>query len=182
MNKILTVLLTTSLAFAFSMNANAADATAKAKYNATKDTAAADYKTASTQCDSLSGNGKDVCIAEAKAARTNTVANAEVQYKNTAKARASARKDIADANYAVAKTKCGSKGGNDKDVCIKEAKAAKTAQIADAEANQKTSEAVTTATGDKRDADYDVAIQKCDALAGVSKDSCVANAKAKFHK
>ncbi|MFD2271124.1 hypothetical protein ACFS07_08250 [Undibacterium arcticum] len=35
----------------------------------------------------------------------------------------------------------------------------------------------TDARNDKQDANYKVAIEKCDALAGASKDSCVASAK-----
>jgi hypothetical protein len=38
------------------------------------------------------------------------------------------------------------------------------------------------ATKDKRDADYKVAIEKCDALAGPAKDSCVSGAKAQYGK
>ena len=38
------------------------------------------------------------------------------------------------------------------------------------------------ATTDKRAADYKVAIEKCDALAGPAKDSCVSNAKAQYGK
>ena len=38
------------------------------------------------------------------------------------------------------------------------------------------------ASTDKRDADYAVAIEKCDALAGTAKDACVGNAKAQFGK
>jgi hypothetical protein len=38
------------------------------------------------------------------------------------------------------------------------------------------------ASTDKRDADYKVAIEKCDALAGPAKDACVSNAKAQFGK
>ena len=38
------------------------------------------------------------------------------------------------------------------------------------------------ATADKRDAEYKVAIEKCDALAGAPKDSCVSNAKVQFGK
>ena len=38
------------------------------------------------------------------------------------------------------------------------------------------------ANADKLDADYKVAIEKCDALAGAAKDSCVSAAKAQFAK
>jgi hypothetical protein len=38
------------------------------------------------------------------------------------------------------------------------------------------------AAADKRDADYAVAKEKCDALAGAAKDACVGSAKANFGK
>ena len=85
----------------------------------------------------MSGNPKDVCIAEAKAAEKKAKANAEAPYKNTDTARRNARIAAAKADYDVAKAKCGDKTGNDKDVCIKEAKAAETKAIADAKATQK---------------------------------------------
>ena len=34
----------------------------------------------------------------------------------------------------------------------------------------------------QRDADYKVAIEKCDALAGPAKDACIGNAKARYGK
>ena len=88
------------------------------------------------------------------------------------KTRATAR---ADANYEVAKEKCDDLAGNAKDVCVKEAKAAFVKAKADAKVDRvaadtrkdsadKTAEARREAAADKRDADYKVAIEKCDAL------------------
>ena len=72
------------------------------------------------------GNAKDVCVLEAKAARTKTEEEAEAAYKDTPKAREHAAHEIAEADYKVAKERCDDKTGNDKDVCVKEAKAAMT--------------------------------------------------------
>ncbi len=162
--------------------ATAATAEAKASYKAAKESADADYKVAREKCNSLSGNPKDVCVEEAKAARTRTKSEAEAQYKNTPRARASSRTSIASADYDVAKAKCGSKTGNEKDVCIKEAKAAYVAAKADATADKKVTTARADARDDKNDANYKVAMEKCDALAGPAKDSCVAAAKSQFGK
>jgi len=38
------------------------------------------------------------------------------------------------------------------------------------------------ATQDKRDADYKVAIEKCDALSGPAKSTCVSDAKLRYGK
>ena len=150
------------------------DATA---YKAAKTTAAADYKTAKEKCKELSGNPKDVCIAEAKAARVKVEADASAQYANTDKARAKARKDIAEAEYAVAKEKCDDLKGNEKDVCIKDAKAAKVSAAADAKADKKVAAARADAKEDKVDARKDAAVEKCEGLAGDIKDACVNTAK-----
>ena len=182
MSKIISLLLAAGAALSFSFAVNAATDAAKDSYKAANDAADATYKTARTGCDSLAGNGKEVCIEEAKAARTRAKGEAEAQYKNTDKARADTRKEIAEADYDVAKAKCDSKKGNDKDVCMKEAKAAKVAATADAKADKKVSEARKDANEDKREAAYKVAREKCDSMAGQNKDACVADAKARFNK
>lgn len=152
-------------------------------YSAAKDRASADYKAAKAQCDRMaSGNPKDVCVAEAKATEKKSKADAEAQYKNTDKARRDAKIAFAEADYAVAKAKCDALKGNDKDVCIKEAKAAETRATADAKATQKVAAARQDAAEDKNDANYKVAIEKCDALSGAAKDTCVNNAKMKYRK
>jgi len=151
-------------------------------YSAAKDRAAADYKAAKARCDGMSGNPKDVCIAEAKAAEKRAKAEAEASYKNTDVARRNARIAAAEADYDVAHAKCGAKTGNDKDVCNKEAKAAETKVIADAKATKKIAAAKADAREDKMDADYKVAMEKCDALSGTAKDSCVTAAKTKYRK
>jgi hypothetical protein len=157
-------------------------ATTKAEYDATKDRSAADYKAAVAQCKNLAGNSKDICEAEAKATQKKTDAMAEADYKATPKARADAVETAADADYDVAKQKCDARSGNEKDVCIKEAKAVQTRAKADAKAQEKTTVARKDAADDKRDADYKVAMEKCDGFAGDAKTTCQKNAKAAYGK
>ena len=57
-----------------------------------------------------------------------------------------------------------------------------TGKAADAKLGKEIGAAKKDAAADKLDADYKVAIEKCDALAGDAKSSCVAAAKAKFGK
>ena len=97
----------------------------------------ATYEAAKAKCDALKDNAKDICVAEAKAERTRTDEQAEAAYKNTPKAREHAVQEIAEADYKVAKERCDDKTGNDKDVCVKVAKAALTKAKADAKATQK---------------------------------------------
>jgi hypothetical protein len=168
-------------ALLFSASAAAANGD-KGTYDQAKASAKAAYDTDKKACDSLAKNAKDICIAEAKAKRTKVDENAEADYKNTPKAREHALHEIAEADYKVAKERCDDKAGNDKDVCVKEAKAALTKAQADAKATKTSTVARMDANKDKRDADYKVAAEKCDALAGDAKSACMNDAKARFGK
>ena len=154
----------------------------KADYNAEKARISTAYKADKTACAALSANAKDVCLEEAKG--KEKVARAELQFSYTAKPGDQAKvwKTKAQAAYAVAKEKCDDLAGNAKDVCVKEAKAAEVKALADAEMTKEIREVKKDGAQDKMDADYKVAVEKCDALAGDAKSSCVAAAKVKFNK
>ena len=155
--------------------------------------AEAQYKMDKDACSSRSGNAKDICLAEATGKEKIAKADAEVAYNNTPKAREDARVTRADAIYNVAKEKCDELSGNPKDVCVKEADAALVKAKADAKVDRvvgdtrkdaaaKQADASKEANAAKREAEYKVAIEKCDAFAGPTKDTCVSNAKAQFGK
>jgi len=165
----------------------------KDSYAMAKTNADAQYKIDADACASLSANAKDICVAEAKGKENIAKADAEAAYENTPKARESARVAHAQAAYDVAIEKCDDLAGNHKDVCVKEAKAElvkgkanakvdRVAAVTNKEAATKQADARVEATADKREAEYKVAIEKCDALAGGAKDVCVSNAKAQFGK
>ena len=152
----------------------------KAAYKSEKDQISSTYKADKKACDPMKGNAKDICVAEAKAARIKTEEEAEAAYEGTPKARSRATSAIAEANYKVARARCDERTGNDKDVCIKVAKAGLTKAKADANANRKTVEAHQDAAKEKREAEYKVAAQKCEALNGDAKSACVKEAKARY--
>jgi hypothetical protein len=165
----------------------------KEGYGQAKKDADAQYKLDKEACASQSGNAKDICMAEAKGKDDVARAEAAAAYENTPKTRENARIAHAEATYKVNVEKCDDLAGNKKDVCVKEAKAALVRAKADAkvdrvamdtrkDSNSKQSDAVKEANQDKRDADYKVAIEKCDALAGPAKDACVGNAKIQYGK
>ena len=165
----------------------------KANYNQAMKDADAQYKIAKSACASLSGNAKDICAAEATGKHNVAKAETEAAYKHTPKARESARVAHAQATYDVAIQRCDDLAGNTKDVCVKEAKAALVKGKADAKVDRVAAdtnrEAATTqaearkdASADKREAEYKVAIEKCDALAGAAKDACVSSAKSRYGK
>ena len=171
------------LAAAFCATGFAANAAmTKAEHKAALDNAEMSYKSAKATCGSLAGNAKDVCIAEAKVEKTYLTGKAHSNFKNTPKAQYDAQKDLAGAEYDLAKTKCQTLAGNDKDVCVKEAKAVEVRAQADAKAGNKVSDAYAAASDAKRTANYKVAIEKCDTFSGDAKDSCVKAAKTRFNK
>ena len=154
----------------------------KADHNAGKSRTSADYKADKSACASQAGNAKDICVEEAKA--KEKVALAELQYGYTGKAADHNKVLVAKAEsaYAIAKERCDDKSGNAKDVCVKEAKAVETKALADAKMGKEIRESKKDAAADKLDSDYKVALEKCDALAGDAKGTCVATAKTKFGK
>ena len=165
----------------------------KDAYDLAVKNADAQYKMDKDACSSRSGNTKDICLAEANDKEKVAKADAEAAYKNTPKMREDARVTRSEATYNVAKEKCDQLSGNPKDVCAKEANAALVKVKADAkvdrvaadtrqDATTKQNDAAKEATADKRNADYKVAIEKCDALAASAKDTCVSNAKVQYGK
>ncbi|MGO4812047.1 hypothetical protein AB4156_21040 [Cupriavidus sp. 2MCAB6] len=170
--------------------AHAAPAGSKADYDAAVKTANANYKAARAQCDSLKDNAKDVCVKEAKRDEDVAKANAEAARDGTEKARAKADKVKADGDYSVAKEKCDDRKGNDKDVCVKEAKVAheqalgvaKVEKAAATGTSTDVAEARADARKDTVEAAYKADKEKCDAMSGDAKDKCQANVKAKYAK
>jgi len=164
----------------------------RAEVNAAEDRISADHKAAKARCDNLSGNTKDICMAEAKAKEKIAKAELDARKKNyTPQARHDLNVARAEANHDVAKQKCDEKAGNDKDVCMKDAKAALTAAKADARVQyeaakgggnrDRVSDARNDASQDKRRAEYLAARERCDAYSGDAKDRCVNDAKNRFN-
>lgn len=154
----------------------------KADHAAGKTRISAEYKTENQACKTLTANAKDICVQEAKAKEKIAKADLEFAYTGTVKDQNKAKVAKAEAMYAVAKERCDDKSGNDKDVCVKEAKAIEVKSLADIKMGKEVGEARTDAAADKINADYKVATEKCESLTGDAKTQCVAAAKAKFGK
>ncbi|MGZ8250784.1 MAG: hypothetical protein ACXW1P_00440 [Methylophilaceae bacterium] len=192
-----------AIGLTFSLGAMA-DSISKNQYKSLGRTIDAEFKLDKAKCKSLAGNANDICIAEAKGRHALAYAELEDQYKPTIQTRYNMRVAKADADYSVAIEKCDDKAGNSKDVCVKEAKAGQVHQMADAEtllktskadavaneksddanekALEKSNEAYREGAADKRAADYVVAKEKCDVLAGDAKGACLSAAKDHFGK
>ena len=182
MNKMITLKSALAIVALLALPAAHADMISKADYSANKTKISNDYKTDKAACGSMSGNAKDICVEEAKAKEKNAKADLEFSYTGTLKDQNKASKAHAESAYAVAKERCDDKTGNDKDVCVKEAKAVETKALADIKLVKEVRAAKTDAANDKMNADYKVAIEKCDALSGDAKSQCVVAAKAKYGK
>ena len=110
--------------------AHAANMT-KEEASAEKARIEAEYKADRKACDGMNGNAKDVCVEQAKG--KEKVARAELDYKQDSSERHRGKVEHvkADAQYSVAKEKCDDLAGDQKDACVKDAKAAKARADAD---------------------------------------------------
>ena len=99
------------------------------------------------------------------------------------KAEYNAAKARADADYNTSHSSCKDFSGNDRDICVQKAKAARSKAKAEAKANfEGTGEAKLEAREGIIAAEYKFEKEKCDSLSGDAKDVCVAEAKATFAK
>lgn len=196
MNRLNLTALSAALCFALSTSAiGATAAMSRPEFKAEKEKISAKYKEDKAACKAMTGNAKDICMEEAKGHEKVAKAELDARYKPSARHDNDVRMAKAKADYNVAKEKCDDKTGNDKDVCKKEAKAAYEAskghaKVADAKEkaaadsgtvqSAKVTDAKRDAAHDKRDADYAVAKEKCDAMTGTAKANCIKSAKARF--
>jgi osmotically-inducible protein OsmY len=197
MKTLIATLLATAAGASFAAAPTAALNHDPATYRNLTQKAESAYRAATAKCDAKSGNDKDVCMAEARLTRTRTEADALSKYNNTAASHAKARANVADAEYDLAKAKCGAKSGADKDSCMDNAKSVHTAALADAKA-ERTERATatgssgggatgasgggTTASGlvtstDTRDPAKAAAVDKCAQMSGDAKTSCLVETK-----
>ena len=95
-----------------------------------------------------------------------------------------AAKDRVSAEYKADKAACDKFSGNQKDICVEQAKGQGKAALAETEYNYtgKPADADKVAVDERRDADYRLAAEKCDSLAGDAKSACISAAKARYGK
>lgn len=147
----------------------AADDMTHAQYESAEEKIEFNYKVAKGHCGALSGNAKDVCVAEAKGTQSIEKAELEARHEPTARNIQDVRHAKAEARYSIAMERCEAKSGNDEDVCKQEAKAARV--HANSEINSR---------ADTSSADYAVAKERCETFSGDTKDTCINDAKARF--
>ena len=182
MNKQLTFKLSLVMAGLLALPLAQAASMSKADYNSAKTRINASYKAEHSACASQTANAKDICVEEASAKQKVARAELEFDYSGKPAEQTKLKQAKAEAAYAVAKEKCDDQSGNAKDVCVQEAKAVEVKALADAKMGQQIGEAKVDASDAKRDANYKVAVEKCDAMAGDAKASCLSAAKVSFGK
>lgn len=162
----------------------------KDDYKAARDRIETTYRADKRRCDSMSGNAKDVCNAEASGRERVAKAELEARHNPTQELRREALLVKAETDYETAAEKCDDKTGNMKEVCLKEAEAARTAAEADARAELEISttadggedlagvsrEAYGEAARERKDAKYKEEKQKCMDLEGPAHKRCLENA------
>ena len=173
--------LAATAAFVFAGSAMAATMN-KAAYEAGRQRIVASYEADRKACSQTSGDAQDLCLA--RAAGKEKVARAQLAFDRSGKAsdHHALAVAMADADESVAQQACKAKAGQARDVCQAEAKATHTKALADATLARKVGRARTDAMSDKRDAEYQLADEKCDSLAGDAKTACTDSAKTRYGK
>lgn len=112
-----------------------ADASERNRFKVAKLKADAAYEVAREKCDDLSGNAKDVCVKDAKAAhvkaleaakvadvRSETNVTPEQKAADLSDAKKDAAQNVRKAEYKAAVERCDSLAGAAKDACVANAK------------------------------------------------------------
>jgi len=151
-------------------------------YDAALDRVSVVYKDMSAKCGAMSGHEKDMCAAQAKAVEMRAKAAADANYQDTNKAKTDSRIADADADFMVAKVACDAKGGHDRIICVKQAEATQIKLVADAKAHKTSVDAQANAREDTRDAEYQLALAKCNAMSSPEKRTCLTAANSTYGK
>jgi len=182
MKTLIATLLATAAGASFAAAPTAALNHDPATYRNVTQKALTEYRAAAAKCESMNGNDKEVCMAEAKLARTRTEYEALSQYNNTATGRANARTNVANAEFTLAKAKCDAKSGADKDSCMSNAKSVHTAALADAKAGHADSATSSGGSGSSGSTGSSAAgaqavADKCAQAGGDAKTGCLVETK-----
>src|SRR5262245_29882834 len=83
-----------------------------------------DYKVARERCETGDGQSRNVCVAEARAGRRIAQADLTARSSGTPKSQYDARVARAEAEFEVAKERCGDHAGHQRELCIHDARTA----------------------------------------------------------
>lgn len=138
-------------------------------------------------CDELTSNTKDICVEEARAVQS--IAHAELAFRRSGHLSDAAAIPVvrAEAGYAVARERCDEQTGADKARCLAEARSAQASALAEAKAAATAAAAAAgsvaqTPVDARREAEYQRAVAKCEAMASDTRSHCLTAARKKAGK
>ena len=149
-------------------------------YGAAKEELKVAYKTEREACDNLTGNPKELCVETANGREKVALAHLQAQRTGSPKDMTKVAEARYEARFDIAKLGCENRTGNEKDVCVKQAKAELEKAKADVKMKKEIRDARNDAEETKMKADYKVAAERCEGLAGDAKSACQASAKARY--
>jgi hypothetical protein len=157
----------------------------KDDYKAARDRIETTFRADKRRCDSMSGNAKDICHAEAAGREKIAKAELEARHNPTQELRYEARMIKAASDYDTARERCDDRTGNRKQACLDQAAAARSEFRLSGTANGGedfagiSSEAHGEDAAATRDAaEYESAKRRCMDLEGPARKRCLDNAKA----
>ena len=152
------------------------------EYRAARKRIESEYKEMNAACERLPGNARDVCRAESRGKWR--VARAELEYNRSGSPKEASRLATtrADAAYDVAQERCGDRVGSERSLCLTEAKMVHEKALADARLESRVGEARRDAVEEKRNAEFNLAKERCEALSGEDRTACMSAARARFGK
>jgi hypothetical protein len=152
------------------------------EYRAARARIESEYKDMSAACERLPGNARDVCRTVARG--KSRVARAELEYNRSGQSKDAIQLATtkADAAYDVARERCDDRDGSARSGCLAEARTLHEKALVDARLEARVQGARRDAAEDKRNADFNLAKERCEALAGDDRSACMTAARARFGK
>lgn len=175
----LRLISTAALAAGFAASGIAATIS-PATYAQARDELQSSYKTERDNCANQTGNAKDICVETVKGREKVAMAHLQYQRSGDAKDMSKLNEARVEARFELAKEMCDDQAGNAKDVCMAQAKAEHDKAKANVKMAKDVTEARTDANETKTKADFKVAQERCGAMSGNAKDTCMASARARF--
>lgn len=172
--------LLVAITLAAGLGASQAENISRTVLEGARDDVKAHHETALHACDPLSGNARDVCKAEAEGRQKVALAWLDYRHTGSDRDRQKLNEAVYEARHEVARERCDDLAGDRKDLCLREARTARDKAKADARLQKEVAEAMDDAQKARMKADYQLAAERCNSLAGERRDVCMTSAEARF--
>jgi hypothetical protein len=140
------------------------------------------YKDDKARCAKMQGNKKKVCNEKAEGIARVSQQELDAKRKGDVGSYINTAKSKIDTQYDLDKVRCNASTGKSKSLCLGKAKAKHEKARADVTLRKETYNAQKDANKKIQQADYDLAMKKCESLAGDSRDACETHAKKRYIK